>query len=116
MKETISEADKLAFDPDAVVESVTVEITAPAEQVWDVLVDFERYREWNPFCVEAEGILALGEPLPLPSPSKNPAHGVCHPLCPRHIHDATPSRSEDAPSMRTSSLPLRKLDRFRRRA
>ena len=63
MKETISEADKLAFDPDAVVESVTVAIAAPAEQVWDVLVDFGRYREWNPFCVEAEGVLALGEPL-----------------------------------------------------
>jgi hypothetical protein len=25
-----------------------VEIEAPAERVWQVLTDFERYREWNP--------------------------------------------------------------------
>ncbi|WP_380681417.1 SRPBCC family protein [Salinigranum sp. GCM10025319] len=26
-----------------------VEIDAPPERVWDVLVDFDRYHEWNPF-------------------------------------------------------------------
>jgi len=53
----------LAFDPDAVVVSQSVIIDASAEKVWKVLVDFGRYGEWNPFCVAAEGTLALGEPL-----------------------------------------------------
>ena len=59
----MQEEDKLAFDPDAVVVSQSVIIDASAEKVWKVLVDFGRYGEWNPFCVAAEGTLALGEPL-----------------------------------------------------
>jgi hypothetical protein len=59
----VQEEDKLAFDPDAVVVSQSVIIEASAEKVWKVLVDFGRYGEWNPFCVAAEGTLALGEPL-----------------------------------------------------
>jgi hypothetical protein len=59
----LQEEDKLAFDPDAVVVSQTVIINASAEKVWEVLIDFRRYGEWNPFCVAAEGTLALGEPL-----------------------------------------------------
>ena len=59
----MQEEDKLAFDPDAVVVSQSVIIEASAEKVWEVLVDFGRYGEWNPFCVAAEGTLALGEPL-----------------------------------------------------
>jgi len=59
----LQEEDKLAFDPDAVVVSQTVVINASAEKVWEVLIDFRRYGEWNPFCVAAEGTLALGEPL-----------------------------------------------------
>lgn len=59
----MQEEDKLAFDPDAVVVSQRVIIEASAEKVWEVLVDFGRYGDWNPFCVAAEGTLALGEPL-----------------------------------------------------
>ena len=59
----MTEDEKLAVDPDAIVRSVTVQIAAPAQAVWDVLVDFDRYSEWNPFCVEASGVLEVGEPL-----------------------------------------------------
>ena len=59
----MSEDSRLAFDPEAVVCSERVAINAPAEKVWEVLVDFERYHQWNPFCVEASGKLAVGEPL-----------------------------------------------------
>ena len=29
-----------------------IDISAAAEQVWDVLADFETYAQWNPFIVE----------------------------------------------------------------
>ena len=30
-----------------------IEIEAPAERVWHILVDFASYRHWNPFIVQA---------------------------------------------------------------
>jgi len=41
----------------------SVEIDAPAAAVWQVLTDFPRYREWNPFCVTAESTLEPGAPI-----------------------------------------------------
>ncbi|MNZ93011.1 Polyketide cyclase / dehydrase and lipid transport [compost metagenome] len=54
------------------VRSLTVDIAAPAELVWSVLVDLARYPEWNPFTVKVESTLRLGEPvdLYLPDPSR----------------------------------------------
>jgi hypothetical protein len=40
-----------------------VEIDAPIGAVWNVLVDFARYPEWNPFIVGLEGTPAEGERL-----------------------------------------------------
>lgn len=41
----------------------TIEIDAPAAKVWEVLTDFERYGEWNTFCVEAASTLQPGDPI-----------------------------------------------------
>ena len=38
-------------------------IAAPAELVWDVLTDFPRYGEWNPFITSMEGDLRVGAEL-----------------------------------------------------
>ena len=38
-------------------------INAPAELVWDVLTDFARYEEWNPFCPQITTRLELGAPV-----------------------------------------------------
>lgn len=51
-----------------VVTSVTVEIEAPAAVVWDVLVDYERYPEWNPYTVAGVTTLEIGTPIDLTLP------------------------------------------------
>ena len=40
--------------------SADIVIDAPAPEIWDVLADFRRYREWNPFIREAEGSAVPG--------------------------------------------------------
>jgi hypothetical protein len=45
--------------------ATAVDIDAPPERVWGVLVDLPAYREWNPFIVEAKGKVAVGETLSL---------------------------------------------------
>ena len=40
-----------------------IEIHAPAEQVWNLLTDVERFIEWNPFIWRASGTIKCGERL-----------------------------------------------------
>lgn len=40
----------------------TVLISAPRQQVWQVLMDFEKYPEWNPF-IKIEGKAQVGNTL-----------------------------------------------------
>ena len=47
------------------VASDPVEIDAPIERVWDILVDFERYGEWNPFTTQVDASLEIGSPVML---------------------------------------------------
>lgn len=37
-----------------------IQIDAPPAQVWEVLVDFERYAEWNPFVPKMSADLRIG--------------------------------------------------------
>jgi hypothetical protein len=53
--------------------SATIEIDAPAMDVWEVLTDLGRYPEWNPLFVKASGTVAVGEQVTLRS--KHPANG-----------------------------------------
>lgn len=57
---------------DCLVTSVTVDIAAPAALVWEVLIDLERYPQWNPFTVKVESSLRMGEAvnLFLPDPTR----------------------------------------------
>ena len=43
--------------------STDIEIQAPAATVWEILTNFNRYHEWNPFIKEAEGRLKEGQQL-----------------------------------------------------
>jgi hypothetical protein len=40
-----------------------IDIDASPETVWQILTDFGRYEEWNPFIVSSEGAAVLGERL-----------------------------------------------------
>ena len=40
-----------------------IEIEAPAERVWNLLTDFSRFPEWNPFIRKASGQPKVGERL-----------------------------------------------------
>ena len=52
--------------------SDTVEIAAPADLVWSVIVDFDRYGEWNPYTFRVDTVLELGADvlLHLPDPAR----------------------------------------------
>ena len=53
---------------------VSTTISASAETVWAVLMDTERYPEWDPFCVRVEGHIAPGAQLKVFS-KLTPGHG-----------------------------------------
>ena len=41
----------------------SIDIAAPPEAVWEVLLDFARYPEWNPFVIEMTGPAEIGAQL-----------------------------------------------------
>jgi hypothetical protein len=43
--------------------STTIDIDSPPEDVWNVLMDFDAYEEWNPFIRSIKGAPASGEQL-----------------------------------------------------
>lgn len=43
--------------------ATTVVISAPAARVWEVLMDFPRYAEWNPFVLSIAGQASVGSSL-----------------------------------------------------
>ncbi|MCG8668396.1 MAG: SRPBCC domain-containing protein [Pseudomonadales bacterium] len=47
------------------VYSDVVEINAPIELVWDILLDFDRYPDWNPFTYRVETDLVIGNKVDL---------------------------------------------------
>ena len=44
---------------------VRLQIDAPPEFVWRVLIDFESYSEWNPFIVKIDGEARIGSKIKL---------------------------------------------------
>lgn len=49
----------------AFVIDATLDIEAPAELVWQVITDFPRYGEWNPFLRACSTTLKPGDPIDL---------------------------------------------------
>jgi uncharacterized protein YndB with AHSA1/START domain len=59
-----------------VITSVTVEIAAPARVVWDVLTDFPKYPQWNPYTVAAVSTLEIGTSIDLTLPNPDGSEGT----------------------------------------
>lgn len=59
-----------------VITSVEVEINVPAAFVWDVLVDYPNYPQWNPYTVRVDTTLALGERIDLTLPNPDGSDGT----------------------------------------
>lgn len=49
-----------------------IQISAPPEDVWEILTDFEAYGEWNPFITSLQGHVITGNRLTV---SISPPHG-----------------------------------------
>jgi hypothetical protein len=41
----------------------TLEVRAPADLLWEVITDLDRYGEWNPFVVACRSSLRQGDPI-----------------------------------------------------
>jgi hypothetical protein len=58
-----------------------IDIQAPVEKIWKILLDFSSYPQWNPFITSAKGIPAKGKKLSitinLPDKGKQRFHPVC---------------------------------------
>ncbi len=54
------------------ISSATVEVDAPQELVWEVLVEYARYPEWNPYTARVDTRLEVGADvvLHLPHPDR----------------------------------------------
>ena len=40
-----------------------IDIDAPGETVWEVIIDLPSYGEWNPFVVSCHSTLVVGDPI-----------------------------------------------------
>ncbi len=43
----------------------TLDIAAPAERVWEILIDLAGYETWNPFTPRIDATLRVGDPVVL---------------------------------------------------
>ena len=65
-----------------------VEIQASAERVWNILIDFDRYPQWNPFLIYAHGEVKAGARLEV---CARPSGAIARTFFPT-VHKVAPNR------------------------
>ncbi|MFJ5984651.1 SRPBCC family protein [Lentzea sp. NPDC092896] len=58
------------------IESVVVEIDAPASFVWEVLLDYPHYPQWNPYTLAVATTLEIDSPIDLTLPRPDGGEGT----------------------------------------
>lgn len=58
------------------IQSVTVEIDAPAEFVWSALLDYANYPQWNPYTLAVDTTLVIGSTIDLTLPMPDGSEGT----------------------------------------
>ncbi|RDI19187.1 SRPBCC domain-containing protein [Lentzea flaviverrucosa] len=58
------------------IESVVVEIDAPASFVWNVLLDYPHYPQWNPYTLAVATTLEIDSPIDLTLPRPDGGEGT----------------------------------------
>ncbi|MGW6444096.1 SRPBCC family protein [Lentzea sp. NPDC055074] len=58
------------------IESVVVEIDAPAAFVWEVLLDYPHYPQWNPYTRAVATTLEVDSPIDLTLPKPDGSDGT----------------------------------------
>lgn len=56
-----------------------IEINADARKVWDIISDFSRYSEWNPFITHAQGMPKEGSKITIDVRTPAGAHRTYNP-------------------------------------
>ena len=105
---TLADDPVSGFDPDAVTVSIVAEIAAPSRIVWDILTDLPNYNRWNPFCIRADGEIALGNAVVM-TLQNYAVPGTLFPNC-EYISALVPERliSWDLPSIPEWPYPARR--------
>ena len=60
-----------------------IDINATPSQVWDLLIDFEHHPDWNPFAVNINGKLKVGEKIRMQLNRPRPFGMVFYPVVTR---------------------------------
>jgi len=84
----------------------SIEINAPRQVVWDVLLDFQSYYEWNPFVRSQELTDASYTPLPDPPQVAPGAHLLMKVKIPAFPLDQLSASSSSEPSKRLEGEKL----------
>lgn len=72
------------------IESVVVEIDAPASFVWDVLLDYPHYPQWNPYTLAVATTLEIDSPIDLTLPRPDGGEGTF--ISREYIREVRPPR------------------------